>query len=84
MLTRTSSDRRVSLRMLMAEMVYWFQYQCLSSRPFHSQDLISKSPYCLLYSSYDFSSKNLVLDQLVIPYLKFSSITCPLDFVLLL
>ena len=58
MLTRTSSDRRDSLRMLMAEMVYWFQYQCLSSRPFHSQDLISKSPYCLLYSSYDFSSKN--------------------------
>ena len=58
MLTRTSSDRRDSLRMLMAEMVYWFQYQCLSSQPFHSQDLISKSPYCLLHSSYDFSSKN--------------------------
>ena len=29
--------------------------------PFHSQDLISNSPYSLIYNSYDFSSENLVL-----------------------
>ena len=33
-------------------------------QPFHSQDLLSNSPYCLPYNSYDVSSKNLVLDQL--------------------
>ena len=35
--------------------------------PFHSQDLISNSPYCLPYNSYDVSSENLVLDQPIIP-----------------
>ena len=30
-------------------------------------DLGSKSPYCLSYGSYDVSSENLVLDQLIIP-----------------
>ena len=35
--------------------------------PFQSQDLISNSPYHLLYNSYDVSSENLVLDQLIIP-----------------
>ena len=36
-------------------------------QPFHSQDLISNSPYYLTYNSYDVSSENLVLDQLIIP-----------------
>ena len=35
--------------------------------PFHSQDLISNSPYCLPYSSCDVSMENLVLDQFIIP-----------------
>ena len=35
------------------------------------QDLISNSPYCLLYSSYDVSTENLLLDQLIIPELMF-------------
>ena len=34
--------------------------------PFHSEDLISNSPYCLLYNSTDVILKNLVLDQLII------------------
>ena len=33
----------------------------------HSQDLISNSPYYLPYNSYNVSSENLVLDQLIIP-----------------
>ena len=32
------------------------------SEPFHSQDHMSNSPYCLLYDSYDVSLDNLVLD----------------------
>ena len=36
-------------------------------KPFNSHDLISNSPYCLPYSSYEVSLENLVLDQLVIP-----------------
>ena len=31
---------------------------------FLSQDLISNSPYCLPYNTYDLSLENLVLDQL--------------------
>ena len=42
-------------------------YDKKSVKPFHSQDLISNSPYCLPYNSYDVSSENLVLDQLIIP-----------------
>ena len=32
------------------------------SEPFHSQDHMSNSPYCLLYNSYDVSFENLALD----------------------
>ena len=39
----------------------------LGDSPSHSQDLISNSPYCLPYNSYDVSSGNLVLDQPMIP-----------------
>ena len=35
--------------------------------PLSAQNLISNSPYCLLYNSYDASSENLVLDQLENP-----------------
>ena len=35
--------------------------------PFSAQDLISNSPYCLLYNSYDASSENLILDLLENP-----------------
>ena len=34
--------------------------------PFQSQDLISNSPDCPSYNSYDISLENLVLDQLTI------------------
>ena len=54
--------------------------------PFNSRDLISKSPYCLPHSfSFDVSLENLVLDQLVIPYLMvfFFLVTCLLDIVLI-
>ena len=37
------------------------------SQPFHSQDLISNSPYYLPYNFYDVSLENLVLDQLKVP-----------------
>ena len=36
----------------------------MSLEPFHSQDLLSKSPYCPPYNSHDVSSENMVLDQL--------------------
>ena len=50
------------------------------------QDLISNSPYCLPYGSCDVSLENLVLDQLIIPFLRLSFIliTCLLDIVLTL
>ena len=55
-------------------------------KPSNSQDLICDSPYCLPYSSFDFSLENLVLDQLIIPYLIFFFIliACLLDIVLIL
>ena len=34
---------------------------------FNAQDLISISPYCSLYNSYDTSSESLVLDQIENP-----------------
>ena len=47
---------------------------------------VSKSPYCLPYSSCDVSLENLVLDQLIIPiiYIFFILIICLLDIVLIL
>ena len=39
--------------------------------PFHSQDLISNSPFCLPYNSYDISQENLGLDQPMISWLIF-------------
>ena len=53
---------------------------------FHSKDLISNSPYCLPYNSYDVSLENLVLKQLIIPLLIFFFIliTSLLDIVLIL
>ena len=55
--------------------------------PFHSQDLISNSPYDLPYNSYDFRLENLVLDQLhvIIPLIFFFIlITCLLHLVLIM
>ena len=46
-----------------------------NSSPFHYQDLISYSPYCLPHNSYDVSSENLVLDQLMILF-SFPSFDC--------
>ena len=40
--------------------------------PFHSQDLVNNSPYCLPYNSCDVSLENLVLDQMIIPISYFS------------
>ena len=54
-------------------------------KPFHFQDLICNSPYCLPNNSYDVSSENVVLNHLVIPYLIFFFIliTCLFDIVLI-
>ena len=41
---------------------------------FHSKDLMSNSPYCLLYRSFYVSLENLVFDQLIIFKLIFFSI----------
>ena len=51
-----------------------------------SKDEICNSPYCQPYNSYDVSSENLVLDQLIIPKLIFFFIliTCLVDIVLIL
>ena len=47
---------------------------------FHSLDLISNSPYCLSYNSYDVSLENLVLDQPTVPLIFFSVlISCLFD-----
>ena len=54
-------------------------------KPFHFQDLISKSPYCLPNNSYDVSSENVVLNHLIIPFLIFFFILiiCLFDIVLI-
>ena len=69
---------------------FWKDYSSntfIILKPFHSQDLISNSPFCLPYNSYDVSSDNLVLDQLLIPgpllTFVFFLITCLLDIVLI-
>ena len=41
-------------------------------QPFHSQDQISNSPYCLQYNGYDGRPENLVLDHIIIHFLIFS------------
>ena len=41
-----------------------------------SRILITSSPYCLPYNSYDVSSDNLVLDQLIIPLKKHVFLSC--------
>ena len=49
-------------------------------------DQICHSPYCQPYNSYNVSSENLVLDQLIIPKLifYFILITCLVDTVIIL
>ena len=52
--------------------------------PYHCRDLISNSPYSFPVNSYEATSKNLVLDQLIIPQLIFFFIliiTCLLHIV---
>ena len=60
-------------------------YQHTLYWPFHSKDLISNSVYSLPYNSYDVSSKNLVLNQLIIPKLIFFLILviCLFDIVMI-
>ena len=41
----------------------------LVSQPFHSHDLISNSPYCLSYNSYNVSLDHFVPNQLITPEL---------------
>ena len=55
-------------------------------KPFHSQDLITLSPYCLQYNLCGVRWENLVLDQLIIPksVFFFFLITFLLDIVLVL
>ena len=54
-------------------------------KPLNSQDLISNSPYCLLYNSYDVTLENLELDQPIIPKLIFFYIliSCLLDIIII-
>ena len=54
--------------------------------PFNSQTKFFNSPYHQPYNSYNVSSENLVLDQLIIPKLIvfFFLITCLVDIVLIL
>ena len=56
------------------------------SLPFYLPDQICNSPYCQPYNSYNASSENLVLDQLIIPKLifLFILITYLVDIVLIL
>ena len=58
----------------------------ITSLTLRSHDLMNNSPYCLPYNSYDVSSENLVLDQLIIPFTisLFILITCVLDIVRML
>ena len=72
----------MNLCALLSTREYWIK-PLRHAWPFHSQDLISNSPYCLLYSSCGVSSENLVLDQLIIPWLIFFCIliTCILDHI---
>ena len=74
------------LKQLRPLLVYNHFHNPCDLNPFNSHDLISNSPYCLPYSSCDVSLENLVLDQLIIPWLMFFSIliTCLLDIVLIL
>ena len=67
--------------MIVSQLRVW-----VCSQPFHSQEAISNSPYCLPYDSYDFSSENLILDQLIISLLNsfLILITCLLDLVVIL
>ena len=68
------------------DIIYTNLLKHYSIYPFNSRDLISKSPYCLPHSfSFDVSLENLVLDQLVIPYLMvfFFLVTCLLDILLI-
>ena len=54
-------------------------------KPLNSQDLISNSPNCLLYNSYDVTLENLELDQPIIPKLIFFYIliSCLLDIIII-
>ena len=63
-----------------ATICFWFY------EPFHSQDVIIYSPYCLPYHSYYVCSENMVMDQLIMPSSTFFFIliTCLLDIVLIL
>ena len=54
-------------------------------KPLNSQDLISNSPNCLLYNSYDVTLENLELDQPIVPKLIFFYflISCLLDIIII-
>ena len=63
-------------------LLFWIN----QDEPFQLQDLISTSPYYLLYNSYTASLESLVLNQLIIPWLIFFFIliTLLLDTVVIL
>ena len=44
-------------------LLFWINHD----EPFHLQDLISNSPYCLPYNSYTAGLESLVFNQLIIP-----------------
>ena len=73
-------DKQIRLS-LCPYLLFWINHD----EPFHLQDLISNSHYCLSYNSYDVSSENVVLNHLIIPYLIFFFIlvTCLFDIVLI-
>ena len=66
---KLARGRVISGRGLHLDKVYCVLYQTFQI--LHLQDLIGNSPYCRFYISYDVSSENLVLNQIIIPLFTF-------------
>ena len=66
---KLARGRVISGRGLHLDKVYCVLYQTFLI--LHLQDLIGNSPYCRFYISYDVSSENLVLNQIIIPLFTF-------------
>ena len=55
--------KRKALVSYLVNLIFEVVGLCTIFKTFPSEDLISNSPYCLPYNSFDVSSENLVLDQ---------------------
>ena len=66
----TNSSPVIYVIFLVFNLIFYWLLRVLSSDwslTFNPPDLISNSPYCLPYSSWDVSLENLGSDQLIIP-----------------